>query len=57
MRAKGMYVRDIGWLLIPDEEVVFSVYEGPSADAVRQLNERAGILVSRVVEATLITVD
>jgi hypothetical protein len=43
MSAQGTRVSDISTTLIPGEEVVFSVYEGPSADAVRQLNERAGI--------------
>ena len=51
MRAEGTRIRDISCTLIPAEEVVFSVYEGPSAAAVRQLNERAGIPVSRIVEA------
>jgi Nickel responsive protein SCO4226-like len=51
MSVEGTHVRDISWTLIPGEEVVFSVYEGPSAAAVRQVNERAGIPVSRIVEA------
>ena len=51
MSVEGTRVRDISCTLIPGEEVVFSVYEGPSAAAVRQLNERAGIPVSRIVEA------
>jgi hypothetical protein len=51
MRREGARVRDISCTLIPAEEVVFSVYEGPSADAIRHLNERAGIPVSRIVEA------
>lgn len=51
MRTEGTRVRDISCTLIPSEEVVFSVYEGPSAAAVRRLNERAGIPVSRIVEA------
>ena len=50
MRGEGTPVRDLTTILIPVEEVVFSVYEGPSAAAVRQLNERAGIPVSRIVE-------
>ena len=57
MNREGTPVRDISCTLIPGEEVVFSVYEGPSADAVRQLNERAGIPVSRIVEAIVITQD
>lgn len=51
MSVEGTRVRDISCTLIPGEEVVFSVYEGPSAAAVSQLNERAGIPVSRIVEA------
>ena len=57
MSAAGMRVRDISCTLIPGEEVVFSVCEGPSAAVVRQLNERAGIPVSRIVEAIAITPD
>ncbi len=57
MSDEGTRVRDISCTLIPREEVVFSVSEGPSADAVRQLNERAGIPVSRIVEAIAVTSD
>jgi hypothetical protein len=45
MRGEGTPLRDITSILIPGEEVVFSVYEGPSAAEVRELNERAGIPV------------
>ena len=38
-------------ILIPDEEVVFSLYEGQSTFAVRQHNERSAIPVSRIVAA------
>ena len=57
MRVKGTLVRDLGSALIPGEEVVFSVYEGPSAGVVRRLNERAGIPVSRIVEVVWMTGD
>jgi hypothetical protein len=57
MRVEGTHVRAVSCTLIPSEEVVFSVYEGPSAAAVRRLNERAGILVSRIVEAITVTDD
>jgi hypothetical protein len=57
MAAEGTRVRDISCTLIPGEEVVFSVYEGPSAASVRQLNERAGIPVSRIVEAIAVARD
>jgi hypothetical protein len=55
MRQEGTYLRDIGCTFIPGEEVVFSMYEGPSAAAVRQLNERADIPISRIVEAISVT--
>ena len=51
MNVEGGHVHDISCTLIPVEEVVFSVYEGPSVAAVRLLNERAVIPVSRIVEA------
>jgi hypothetical protein len=51
MSREGTRVCGISCTLIPGEEVVFSVYEGPSAAAVRRLNERARIPVSRIVEA------
>jgi hypothetical protein len=57
LSSEGTRVRDIMSVLIPEEEVVFSFYDGPSADAVRQINERAGIRVSRIVEAIWISGD
>jgi hypothetical protein len=57
MSAEGTRVRDLSCILIPGEEVVFSVYEGPSADVVRQLNERADIPTSRIVEAIAVAGD
>ena len=55
MSVEGTAIRDLGCVLIPGEEVVFSLYEGPSAAVVRQLNERAAIPVSRIVEAIAVT--
>lgn len=57
MNSEGTRVREISCTLIPGEEVVFSVYEGPSANAVHRLNERAGIPVSRIVEAIALAGD
>jgi len=56
MADEGTRVDDISCTLIPSEEVVFSLYEGPSAVAVQQLNERAGIPFSRIVEAIAVPV-
>jgi hypothetical protein len=55
MNSQGTHIRDVSCTLIPSEEVVFSVYEGPSAAEVRQFNERAGIPISRIVEAFAVT--
>jgi hypothetical protein len=55
MTGEGTAIRDISCTLIPCEEVVFSLYEAPSASAVQQLNERAVIPVSRIVEAIAVT--
>ncbi len=55
MSIEGTRVSDISCIYIPGEEVIFSVYEGPSAAAIRQLNERSGIPVSRIVEAIAMT--
>jgi Nickel responsive protein SCO4226-like len=55
MNAERTPVREISCILVPDEEVVFSVYDGPSAAVVRQFNERARIPVSRIVEAITVT--
>lgn len=54
---EGTFIRNVTNILIPGEEVVFSVYQGPSAAAVRQLNERVGIPVSRIVEVIELTQD
>ena len=51
MSSEGMGLRHVTSILIPSEEVVFSVYDGPSAAAVRQLHERARIPASRIVDA------
>lgn len=57
MSGEGTRLRDVSCTLIPGEEVVFSVYDGPSAIAVQQLNKRAGIPFSRIAEAIMVTRD
>jgi Nickel responsive protein SCO4226-like len=57
MSDSGTHLRHINSVLLPGEEVVFSVYDGPSAAAVGELNERAGIPVSRIVDAIAMTED
>ena len=57
MGSTGTQLRYINSILLPREEVVFSVYHGPSAAAVGELDERAGIPVSRIVDAIVVTED
>jgi hypothetical protein len=57
MNDEGTRVRDISRILLPGEEVVFFVYEGPSAAAVRQFCECADIPASRIVEAIAVIQD
>jgi signal transduction histidine kinase len=51
MDQEGTPVRYLRSTLLPSEEVVFSLYEGPSAEAVREANERAEIHFDRIIEA------
>ena len=44
-------VRYLGSMLMPADEVVFFVFGGPSADAVRAVAERAAIPFERIVES------
>ena len=44
-------VRYLGLMLMPEDEVVFFVFSGPSADAVRALAASAAIPFERIVES------
>jgi hypothetical protein len=44
-------VRYLGSMLMPEDEVVFCFFDGPSADAVRDVAERAGIPYARIVKS------
>jgi hypothetical protein len=44
-------VRHLDSVLIPADEIVLSVFEGPSAEAVLAATRRAGMLSERVVES------
>ncbi len=57
MSGKGTQLRHINSILLPGEEVVFSVFDGASAAEVGEFNERAGIPVSRIVDAIVVTED
>jgi hypothetical protein len=44
-----------GTILMPSDEVVFFLFEGDSADVVRQACERASVVFERVVESVRTT--
>jgi hypothetical protein len=54
LSGTGPAERSSSSILIPSEEVVFSLYEAPSPVVIRQLNERVNIPVSRIVEAIVV---
>jgi hypothetical protein len=45
-------VRYRGSMLMPEDEVVFCFFDGPSAEAVRAVAERARVPLERVVAST-----
>jgi len=48
-------IRYLGSTFVPGEERCLCMFEGPSAEAVRQANVRAGLPLERIVEATNIS--
>ncbi|NNU81500.1 DUF4242 domain-containing protein [Halovulum dunhuangense] len=55
MRGEGRDVRYIRSTFAPGDGRCMCLFEGDSADVVRNLNDRAGIPYSRVVEALDLT--
>ncbi len=51
MTEEGTPVRYLRSTFIPGEDKCFCLFDGPSADAVKEANERADIPFERVVEA------
>lgn len=47
----GIEVRYLGSMLMPEDEVVFCFFDGPSADAVRDVAQRANIPYARIVKS------
>jgi hypothetical protein len=54
-RAEGRQVRYIRSTFVPSEGQVRCLFEAPTAELVRELNEAAGIPFTRVVEAMDLT--
>ncbi|MDQ2911021.1 MAG: DUF4242 domain-containing protein [Actinomycetota bacterium] len=57
MAQEGTPVRYLRSTFIPAEEKCFCLFEGPSEDAIREANERAGLPYDRIVEAEFVTAE
>ena len=51
MTAAGIPVRHLSTIYVPSDESCFSLFDAPSADALREAQEHAGIGFERIVEA------
>jgi hypothetical protein len=49
--AAGVPVRHLFTIYVPSDESCFSLFDAPSADALREAQDRAGIGFERIVEA------
>jgi hypothetical protein len=57
MTAAGIPVRHLSTIYVPSDESCFSLFDAPSADALRQAQEYAGIGFERIVEAVQLPPD
>ena len=57
MTREGTPVRYMRSIFIPGEDKCYCLYEGESADAVRQANQRAELPVESISEALSITTE
>jgi hypothetical protein len=53
----GTAVELTGTILVPGDEVVFYLFDGDSADVVREACERASVAFERVVESVRTTTE
>jgi hypothetical protein len=51
MTAAGIPVRHLSTIYVPSDESCFCLFDAPSADALREAQERSGIGFERIVEA------
>jgi hypothetical protein len=49
--SEGIQVRYLGSTMVPQDQTCFCLFEGPSAEAVREVNTRAGLAFERILEA------
>ncbi len=57
MAQEGTPVRYLRSTFVPAEQKCFCLFEGPSAEAVKEANERAQLPFERIVEAEFITAE
>jgi len=57
MSAAGRPVAHVGSILMPDDEVVFSLIGADDLSLVRELNERAGLPTDRIARALALLGD
>ena|SRR5215468_4553299 len=57
MTAAGTPIRHLSTIYVPSDESCFSLFDAPSADALREAQERAGIGFERIVEAVELPQD
>jgi hypothetical protein len=57
MSANGSAVRHVGSILMPADEVVFSLISAPDEAAIRALNEGANAPLDRIATAILIGME
>jgi hypothetical protein len=57
MASEGVPVRYLRSTFVPSEDKCFCLFEGPSEEAVRQANERAGLPLERITEALHVASD
>jgi Protein of unknown function (DUF4242) len=51
LTGEGTPVRHLRVIFVPEDELCFHLFEGPSADAVGEAGRRGGLDFERVVEA------
>lgn len=51
MREEGTPIWYLGSTLVPEDELCYCLFEGPSAEAVAETNRRAGLTYERILEA------
>jgi uncharacterized protein DUF4242 len=55
MTNTGIAVRHVRSILVPDDETIYHLFEGPSSEVVAEVSRRASLRVTRIVEALVST--